>query len=377
MAELAVSIQNVINQFEELGNIAISFIGIFNDEAAEAANNILDIASGAAEAGAGVSMIFEGDIIGGTINLARGITRVTDSIVGMFDSSKEKRIKRLQEQIDQLTVSYNNLGKEIERAYSADASRLIEQQNKLLQQRQIALRRQIAEEKAKKKTDKKRIAEWEKELEEIDRLIAENKEKAIDAIFGEDVQSAIENFASAYASMFDAGKDSAKTAKDFVTDMIKKVVMEAIKGSIETSKFMENFRNQMMEFMKSDGMIDEYEQAILEKMAEEELARLEREYGWAGKYFKGTGETQGAATYGAYEKITQEQASSIDGKLNGIQMSAITISDTNKEIKSVADETYKLIFLQVSHLESIKKNTALLVETNERLDKIVKNTSNL
>lgn len=58
-------------------------------------------------------------------------------------------------------------------------------------------------------------------------------------------------------------------------------------------------------------------------------------------------------------------------------MSAITISDTNKEIKSVADETYKLIFLQVSHLESIKKNTALLVETNERLDKIVKNTSNL
>ena len=59
----------------------------------------------------------------------------------------------------------------------------------------------------------------------------------------------------------------------------------------------------------------------------------------AGKYFKGTGETQGAATYGAYEKITQEQASSIDGKLNGIQMSVITISDTNKEIKSVADET--------------------------------------
>ena len=377
MAELAVSIQNVINQFEELGNIAISFIGIFNDEAAEAANNILDIASGAAEAGAGVSRIFSGDIIGGTKNLARGITSVTDSIVGMFDSSKEKRIKRLQEQIDQLTVSYNNLGKEIERAYSADASRLIEQQNKLLQQRQIALRRQIAEEKAKKKTNKKRIAEWEKELEEIDRLIAENKEKAIDAIFGEDVQSAIENFASAYASMFDAGKDSAKTAKDFVTDMIKKMVMEAIKGSIETSKFMENFRNQMMEFMKSGGMIDAYEQAILEEMAEKELARLEREFGWAGKYFKGAGETQGAATYGAYEKITQEQASSIDGKLNGIQMSAITISDTSKSIKSVADETYKLIFLQVSHLESIKKNTALLVETNERLDKIVKNTSNL
>ncbi|HOQ49461.1 MAG TPA: hypothetical protein PLV01_06515, partial [Candidatus Kapabacteria bacterium] len=101
MAKLAVSIQNVINQFEELGNIAISFIGIFNDEAAEAANSILDIASGAAEVGVGVLRIFFGDIIGGTKNLARGITSVTDSIVGMFDSSKEKRIKRLQEQIDQ------------------------------------------------------------------------------------------------------------------------------------------------------------------------------------------------------------------------------------------------------------------------------------
>ena len=88
-------------------------------------------------------------------------------------------------------------------------------------------------------------------------------------------------------------------------------------------------------------------------------------------------EEQGQATYGAYEKITQDQADSIDGRLTGIHLNTTQILDTNKGIKSVADETYKLVFLQVEHLENIKKNTALLNDTNRKLDKVIENTNKL
>jgi DNA repair exonuclease SbcCD ATPase subunit len=374
MASVAAYIDNVVGRFSDFGNIAVDLINnVGGGEVGDIASDIIDIATGAGQAGMGVAKLFAGDIIGGAKDLAKGIADVVKGIVSMNDKAKERNIQDLEVRIDRLKDSYENLSKEISKAYSQDASKLIEQSNVILRQQQIALKQQIAEEKAKKKSDEKRIKEWEREYEEINKLIEDNKEKAVDAIFGQDVKNAISDFTNAYVSAWGAGEDKIKSTKDAVYKMIRGVITEMINADFAPT--VEALRDKIRYFL-TDGIIDSYEQEQLDRLIEAETNRIDKKYGWGDKYMIDR-EEQGQATYGAYEKITQEQASSIDGKLNGIQMSAITISDTNKEIKSVADETYKLIFLQVSHLESIKKNTALLVETNERLDKIVKNTSNL
>ena len=133
------------------------------------------------------------------------VSSLGSAIAKLHDAKHEKKIKKLQEQIEVLEKSYDKLGRSVEKAYSKDASKMIEQQNTLLEQQKVLIRNQIAEEKSKKKTDWGRIKEWENQIEEIDQLIADNKEKAVDAIFGEDLKSAIDNFSSAYAEAWASG----------------------------------------------------------------------------------------------------------------------------------------------------------------------------
>lgn len=376
MASVAAQLQNVVNQFEEFGGIAVDLIGsLAGDEAGDIANDILGIAAAAGQAGVGVAKLFSGDIIGGAKDLAKGIGEVVKGIVNMNDKAKERNIQELQGKIDTLKDSYDKLGKEIEKAYGQDASKLIEQSNVMLRQRQIALKQQIAEEEAKKHTDKNRIKEWKKEYDEINTLIDENKEKAVDAIFGQDVKSAISEFTNAYISAWGAGEDKIKSTKDAVNKMIRGVITEMINADFAPT--VEKLREQI-QFFLTDGIISSYEQTQLDNLIEAETKKVDTKYGWADKYMVEGGQTsQGAATYGAYEKITQDQASSIDGKLTGIHMSAVQILETNKGHKSVAEETYKLIFIQVEHLEKIKNNTALIADTNSKLDKVIQNTDKL
>lgn len=150
-----------------------------------------------------------------------GIANLIGGIFGGGDRRKERNIQRLQDQIDALEKSYDELGEAVEEAYSTDASELIEQQNELLEQQKILIQNQIAEERSKKDTDEERIKEWENQIDEINKQIEENKEKALDAIFGEDLKSAIDNFATAYADAWANGEDRARTARDVVRNMMR------------------------------------------------------------------------------------------------------------------------------------------------------------
>lgn len=376
MSSVAANIDNVMGHFNDFGNIAVDGISIFSDSAGDMAGDLLDIASGAGEAGKGVAQLMSGDIINGSKNLAKGIVSVVGGIAKMQDKSKERHIAKLQEKIDLLQESYAKLSKEIEKAYSHDASNLIEQSNVMLKQRQTAIRQQIAEEKSKKKTDKNRIKEWEKEISQIDDMIADNKVKAVDAIFGSDVKSAIDDFANAYVSAWGAGEDKISAVKESVKKMIQGVITEMIKADLAPT--VEALREEIKYFM-TDGIIDEWEQAQLDKLIEEETKRIEDKYGWADDFMKDEKdkEKQGGASYGAYEKITHEQADKIDGKLTGIHLNTSGILETNRGLKSVADETYKLIFIQMEYLERIRDNTSLIRDTNTKLDKVIQNTNKL
>lgn len=103
-----------------------------------------------------------------------GIANLIGGIFGGGDRRKERNIQRLQDQIDALEKSYDELGEAIEEAYSTDASELIEQQNELLEQQKILIQNQIAEERSKKDTDEERIKEWENQIDEINKQIEEN-----------------------------------------------------------------------------------------------------------------------------------------------------------------------------------------------------------
>ena len=97
-------------------------------------NNIAGAVGGAAQA---VSGFASGNIVQGIQGTVSAIT----SLINLFsgDRRKERNIQRLQDQIDALEKSYDELGEAVEEAYSTDASELIEQQNELLEQQKLSL----------------------------------------------------------------------------------------------------------------------------------------------------------------------------------------------------------------------------------------------
>ena len=342
------------NLGDAFGSSALSGVAEGLNVAVGSIESAMQGASAAASLGLGGIGAAAGAAVGLVSSLAGAIAKI-------HDKKNEKRIQRLQDQIDTLDKSYDKLGRSVEEAYSKDASNLIEQQNKLLEQQKLLIEQQIKEEQAKKKSDDSRIKEWQQQLEEINQTIEDNKEAATDAIFGEDLQSAIENFASAYAEAWASGEDRAQSAKDTVKKMMQQMVTESIKAAIQSSGAMEDIRQKLQQFY-ADNVLSGWEQDYIYNMAEELQKELDEQFGWADSLMGGDKNQQSATSRG-FETMTQDQSSELIGRFTalfevGLQiyntlqlMQTITVSVN--EQNSVLFEIRNLIISSNGYLEDI------------------------
>lgn len=344
---------------------------------AEGLNVAMDAAS-SAMSGAKVGSMFGpiGSAIGGTIGL---VSSLAGSFAALHDKKHEKRIQRIQEQIEVLEKNYDKLSRSIEKAYSKDASKLIEQQNTLLQQQKILIQQQIKEEEDKKKTDHDRIKEWKNQIEEIDQLIADNKEAAVDAIFGEDVNSAIDNFVEAYADAWASSEDRAQSAKDVVKSMMRQMVTESIKAAIQSSGKMEEIRKKLQQFY-ADNVLSGWEQDYIYNMAEQLQRELDAQFGWADSLMTDPTEEEETEREGVKKGIATASQESVDENnarlttMQGHTYLLVQNSNENKAHLAAAREHLReireLASTSIRHLEDISKNTAELYETNRRLKSV-------
>lgn len=322
-----------------------------------------------------------GFMIGGPIGAGIGATvglvgSLVSSIAKIHDKKNEKQIQKLQDQIDALDRSYEKLGSSIEKAYSKDASKMIEQQNTLLEQQKVLIQQQIREEQDKKKSDENRIKEWQQQIEDINSVIEENKEKAVDAIFGEDLKSAIDNFANAYVDAWSQGEDKAISAKDTVKKMMQQMVTESIKMAIQSSKSMEEIRKKLQQFY-ADNVLTGWEQDYIYNMADELQKELDKQFGWANSLFgSDKAQEQQSATSKGFETMSQEQAGELNGRFTALyevalQNSAkIDLGNVNLEaIKNHARETKDMVQTCIQHLEEIRDNTGAIVEPIMKMQK--------
>lgn len=388
-------IESGLNQAMQAGKFlsgALSSLGdSFGNEglgkAAEGINVAMDAAS-SAMSGAQAGAMFGpwGAAAGAAIGL---VSSLGSSLAKLHDAKHEKAILKIQNQIEVLEKTYENLGDSLEKAYSADASKLIDQQNTLLKQQKVLIQNQIEEERSKKKADKGRIKDWEKQIGEIDKLIADNKEKQIDAILGSDVKAAIDDFAQAYADAWAAGDERAKSSKDFVKQMIKQMIVESIKAA--SSSPMEALRKKLAGYF-SDGIIDAWEREQIEKSAEAISKELDDKYGWADDYLKGDGDTASQdSTRGGFETMSQETGTELNGRFTALQISNEEIRNsmllalgnlsalctTTSDGNILLSEMRNLAVMSNGYLEDIAKYTKPILGFGEKLDKIEQNTAKL
>lgn len=341
-------------------------------------NNIAGAVGGAAQA---VSGFASGNIVQGIQGTVSAIT----SLINLFsgDRRKERNIQRLQDQIDALEKSYDELGEAVEEAYSTDASELIEQQNELLEQQKILIQNQIAEERSKKDTDEERIKEWENQIDEINKQIEENKEKALDAIFGEDLKSAIDNFATAYADAWANGEDRARTARDVVRNMMRQMVIESIKSAIQSSEAMKKIREKLQEFWL-DGVFSAKEQEEAYKMADDLQKYLDDKYGWAGSLLSDNQASTQNATSRSFQAMSQDTGDELNGRFTDMQGKMNILVNGMELLRSINMDTRNVTFdirdimIQLNgNVADIRTYTRILPAMGETLVAINRKLDNL
>lgn len=395
--EVMTSVQFLSNTFGKLGD---SFGGAFND-IAEGLNMAMDAVNSAMQ-GAQAGAMF--GPIGASAGAAIGVvTSLASSIAKIHDKKNEKRIQRLQDQIDVLDASYEKLGRSIEKAYSTDASKLINQQNKLLEQQKVIIQQQIEEERNKKKTDDDRIKDWQKQLEDINAQLEDNKEKAVEAITGTDVMSAIDEFAQAYSEAWATGTDAAEASTRIVQNLIKTAIIEFLKKKLSPS--VEEFMKKLADYM-SDGIVSPWEEAELNKLKEKMDAEAQKVFDTSSKYFQEdkNDKYEQTATSGGFEKMSQDSADELNGRFTALQMtgeeillflqgseqflsllyikaSMDVISVKIASLYDVADETRTMIASIYIELQQINDNTAnTVIQLKKAVDKLTSietNTKNM
>lgn len=395
--EVMTSVQFLSNTFGKLGD---SFGGAFND-IAEGLNMAMDAVNSAMQ-GAQAGAMF--GPIGASAGAAIGVvTSLASSIAKVHDKKNEKRIQRLQDQIDVLDASCEKLGRSIEKAYSTDASKLINQQNKLLEQQKVIIQQQIEEERNKKKTDDDRIKDWQKQLEDINAQLEDNKEKAVEAITGTDVMSAIDEFAQAYSEAWATGTNAAEASTKIVQNLIKMAIIEFLKKKLSPS--VEEFMKKLADYM-SDGIVSPWEEAELNKLKEKMDAEAQKVFDTSSKYFQEdkNDKYEQTATSGGFEKMSQDSADELNGRFTALQMtgeeillflqgseqflsllyikaSMDVISVKIASLYDVADETRTMIASIYIELQQINDNTAIsakyLKDIKSDIAVVKKNTEGL
>ena len=370
MNEIMQAGQFLSDTFSKLGD---SFGGVFGG-IAEGFSVAMDTVSSAMNGAKAGSMFGP---LGASAGAAIGVvTSLAGAIAKIHDKKNEKRIQRLQDQIDTLDKSYGKLEKSIEKAYSKDASKMIEQNNKLLEQQKILIQQQIREEQDKKKTDDSRIKEWQEQIEEINDVIAENKEKAKDAIFGEDLKSAIDNFANAQAEAWASGEDRAESAKDTVKKMMRQMVTESIKAATESSGAMEKIRDKLKEFY-ADNVLSGWEQDYIYNMAEELQKEIDRQFGWADSLMKDKveepekEEVSENTLKGAYAKASQESINLLAGQTGAVR---VLLEDIRGSMQPIREQMKLIYDMQSRGWEDVKAIRELSDKVEKNTDRIAENT---
>ena len=192
----------------------------------------------------------------------------------------ESDIKGLEE----LQNAYNELSDSISKAFSSEKANLLKEQSEILKQQRDLIKERLEAEKALgERGDESLINEWNSQLEEVEQQIQENKEAQLDAIFGQDTQTQISNLANALINVWSGAEKKADSAKDFINNIIKSMVLESL--SMDLTPFIEELRKSMAE-MFEDGIISAEEGDALAGMVESVMDSLEKQYEWADRFIK-------------------------------------------------------------------------------------------
>lgn len=347
LSKIADGVNEISNAFSFVSDSLSSMGEALGNEglkkAADGISSALNVASetmSGAQAGAAFGPW--GAALGAAVGLASSL--VTE-ISKAKDAVHQAEIDRLAEEVENIEADYDKLGKSIEKAYSVDASDLINQQNTLLEQKKKNLQLMIAEEESKKNSDPEQIKQWKQQIDGIETSIESNAEKAQEAITGISFDSFRDNYLSSLMDMESGTEEFAKNLED----TIRKAMYDAL--------IAEKYQSQL------EALYDDLAKAV-ESGDASQIARVKAQIN--DLYDKMDAEArliderigyESSSTRSASEKgIAQASQSSVDelnGRMTAIQSHTFSI---NQNLASVVNISSQIL----ARVSSIDGNAARL-----------------
>lgn len=250
-------------------------------------------------------------------------------------AAHDKRLQSIKDQIDALEqqkivaqqswdfVKYAQLTKQIKdlkyalekESNKGDMFQLYEAQKQNLKEQQRLIQEQIKAEKEKKKTDRDKIAEWEEAIKDIDTQLEDMERDMLESLAGTDIQSAIDDFASALVDAYCQGEDAAKALGDVTKSVLKNAVVEALKRQF-LAKAINDAVLYLGEAME-DGDLSDAEKKRFEDMVNKAGDKFYGALEAVGDWIKDDdAETPTDPLTGAVTSMSEETGGVIAGRLN-------------------------------------------------------------
>ena len=409
-------LDDVAGEFEAVGEAiggtvgkAISTIGSLSADTIGLINNIFEfsdmcqkgILKTSEGAVSGIKAVESTSVILAIISAAiQIITKVVNLAKEAHNATYEENIEAHQKKIDDLEKSYEKLSDTLDETFGSTKVQNLKEMNENLQRQNDLIEKQKQEEaeiKQKNEDYDKAIEGYNDVQEENRKKMAENSKAMEEAIFGSDIQSAIENFADAYADAVNANMSMNESAKEQAKKAMKEMVMASIKEYIDGSGKIQAIRDKM-EALYADGVFSTSDQKIITDLYKELNNEIDKKFEWAEDILSDSDGSSSSSSKRGIATASQESVDENNGRLMSLQMSAETLRSLseqqvalqqlisydistirkdmeiqNKYISEIVDIQYE----SVGYLSGIKKDTARLEEIEKSLSRISINTQYL
>ena len=322
----------------------------------------------------------------GAIKAVSGAIKTIGALFAIGDKKKERQIQRLQEKVENLQRAYERLGEEIKRAFEYDEYKAgYEQSLKNIQARQRAINEQIALEKAKKKTDGKRVKEWEDALEKL-----KEDERALRNQFYEDwgsygsesLRSAGEDFVSVWLDAFKETGDGLEALNGKWDEFFENLVLKQAASAV-VNKRLKGYIDHINAVLDSSGLSEKDTAAMMKDIindAKSEAGLINeqlKEWFSALGISGGQGELLLSDLQKGIQNITEPQAAAIEAYLNSMRFAVFEQNNILTNMLTAIQAQYGANDNNTM-LNEVKAIRTLVGSIDDRLSKVIisRNSSN-
>ena len=305
-----------------------------------------------------------------------------EAIVKRINAAKieEKAIKSIADAYSNLKYTDSNLLGE--NKFSDTRDKL----NNLAEQ-QLLLQKQINAEKGKKKTDKSKIKEWERQIQELGEEAAEVINEVVETIIGGTAEDIAKELGDAFIEAFLEGEDAAKAWGEKVDEIVADIMKQML-----VSKFVEERIGDIFDQYKSkwfkdgvfvgiDGVIDSMGNFAddLNKVGEEFQAIWDSLPAETKELLGNAGAARQEATERGFQTMSQDTGDELNGRFTDIQgkvtdirnavMSQLQMRDSVEgiieSIHNCLNMDSRIDELSAAYYESLRIDVETLLEVRE------------